>query len=81
MPRGGADELVLPFAGEDRAYVDSVAEILRENDVSLFYDSYEEATLCGKDLVEHLHNVYGGSARYCVMFISRLLRPNTSAGT
>jgi len=67
---GTAYEVVLSFAGEDRAYVDAVAEILRENDVSLFYDSYEEATLWGKNLVEHLHKVYGGSARYCVMFIS-----------
>jgi len=25
----------------------------------------------GKDLNEHLHKVYSGSARYCVMFISK----------
>lgn len=68
---GGAYEVVLSFAGEDRAYVEAVAEVLRQNDVSLFYDNYEEATLWGKDLVEHLHKVYSGSARYCVMFISR----------
>lgn len=65
-----AYEVVLSFAGEDRAYVDEVAELLRANEVSLFYDMYEEATLWGKDLVEHLHKVYSGSARYCVMFIS-----------
>lgn len=65
-----AYEVVLSFAGEDRAYVDEVAGLLKANDVSLFYDMYEEATLWGKDLVEHLHKVYSGSARYCVMFIS-----------
>ena len=63
-------EVVLSFAGEDREYVDAVAELLKANDVSLFYDMYEEATLWGKDLVEHLHKVYSGSARYCIMFIS-----------
>ncbi len=68
---GRAYEVVLSFAGEDRDYVEAVAKVLRENDVSLFYDNYEEATLWGKDLVEHLHRVYSGSARYCVMFISR----------
>jgi hypothetical protein len=65
-----AYEVVLSFAGEDREYVDEVAELLKANDVSLFYDRYEEAMLWGKDLVEHLHKVYSGSARYCVMFIS-----------
>jgi hypothetical protein len=38
--------------------------------VSLLYDNFEEATLWGKNLTEHLHKVYSSSARYCVMFIS-----------
>ena len=67
---GEAYEVVLSFAGEDRPYVEKVAEVLKVNDVSLFYDNYEEASLWGKNLTEHLHKVYSGSARYCVMFIS-----------
>ena len=68
---GGEYEAVLSFAGEDREYVERVAEILKASQVSVFYDNYEEASLWGKDLVEHLHKVYGGSARFCVMFISK----------
>jgi AbiJ N-terminal domain 3/TIR domain len=68
---GNEYEIVLSFAGEDRACVEKVAHILKANEVSLFYDNYEEASLWGKDLVEHLHKVYSGSARYCVMFISK----------
>jgi hypothetical protein len=67
---GIAYEIVLSFAGEDREYVEKVAAILRSNDVSLFYDDYEEVTLWGKNLTEHLHKVYSSSARFCVMFIS-----------
>ncbi len=63
-------EIVLSFAGEDRDYVEQVAESLVENDVAVFYDRYEEATLWGKDLAEHFDTVYRSSARYCVMFIS-----------
>jgi hypothetical protein len=63
--------VVLSFAGEDRKYVEQVAELLNVNDVPLFYDDYEEAWLWGKNLTEHLHTVYGGSARFCVMFISK----------
>jgi hypothetical protein len=64
-------EVVLSFAGEDRVYVEKVANLLRLYDVLLFYDNYEEASLWGKNLTEHLHKVYSGSARYCVMFISK----------
>jgi hypothetical protein len=67
---GNAYEVVLSFAGEDRAYVFEVAEILKANDISLFYDNYEEVALWGKNLTEHLHKVYSSSARFCVMFIS-----------
>ncbi len=66
-----AYEIVLSFAGEDREYVEEVADFLKAKDISLFYDMYEEATLWGKDLYEHLHKIYSGSARYCVMFISK----------
>jgi hypothetical protein len=68
---GNAYEVVLSFAGEDRPYVDRVAAVLRNNDIELFYDNYEEVALWGKNLTEHLHKVYSSSARYCVMFISQ----------
>ena len=68
---GEAYEVVLSFAGEEREYVENVADILKANDVALFYDNFEEATLWGKNLTEHLHKVYSSSARYCVMFISK----------
>jgi hypothetical protein len=68
---GKAFEIVLSFAGEDREYVEAVAAALRAHKVSVFYDGYEQATLWGKDLVEHLHYIYSASARFCVMFISR----------
>jgi hypothetical protein len=63
-------EIVLSFAGEDREYVERVAAYLRERDVRCFYDRYENVTLWGKDLGEHIHKVYS-SARFYVMFISR----------
>jgi hypothetical protein len=69
--RGLAYEVVLSFAGEDREYVEKVATYLKANGVRIFYDKYEEATLWGKDLAEHLDQVYRGTARYCVMFISK----------
>jgi len=68
---GSRYEVVLSFAGEQqRYYVEAVAAVLKARGVSVFYDKYEEATLWGKDLVEHLDAVYGGGARYCMIFSS-----------
>ena len=68
---GTSYEVVLSFAGEDREYVLTVAEILKRNDVGVFYDNYEEVELWGKNLAEHLHKVYSSLGRFCVMFISK----------
>ena len=64
-------DVALSFAGEDREYVEQVAEQLRELGVSVFYDRFEEVELWGKDLAEHLGRVYGSDARFVVLFLSR----------
>lgn len=62
-------DVCLSFAGEQRQYVERVAERLREQ-VSVFYDEYETVALWGRNLYEHLDEVYRERARYCVVFIS-----------
>lgn len=64
-------DIALSFAGEDRAYVEQVAEYLKANNVAVFYDRFEEVDLWGKDLAEHLDWVYRTGAQFCVMFISK----------
>lgn len=67
-------DVCLSFAGEDRAYVEEVASKLREGDIRVFYDKYEEVGLWGQDLYVHLADVYRSRARYCVLFISAAYR-------
>jgi hypothetical protein len=64
-------DVCLSFAGEDRAYVEQVAEALAARGVRVFYDVYERVDLWGKDLYVHLADVYQNRARYCVLFASR----------
>jgi len=64
-------DVALSFAGEDRAYVEKVANYLKEKSIRVFYDKYEKTMLWGKDLYVHLDEVYQKKARYCVMFLSR----------
>jgi hypothetical protein len=64
-------DVALSFAGEDRAYVELVAESLKRKGVRVFYDKFEEVDLWGKNLYEHLSDVYLKSARFTVMFISQ----------
>ena len=63
-------DVCLSFAGEDRAFVETVANGLRSIGIRVFYDRYEEVELWGKDLYSHLDDVYRNTARFCVMFIS-----------
>jgi len=76
MPRKGHRDdkefdVCLSFAGEDRVFVRKVADRLKNCGVRVFFDEYEEIGLWGKDLYEHLNDVYKNSARYCVIFASR----------
>ena len=63
-------DVVLSFAGEDRGYVEAVADILKALKINVFYDNYEQSELWGKNLYTYLYDIYKNQAKYCVMFIS-----------
>lgn len=63
-------DIALSFAGEDRQAADELAAALTKNNVRVFYDEYEKGNLWGKDLYEHLSDVYKNKAEFCVMFLS-----------
>lgn len=64
-------DVALSFAGEDRAYVERTANVLRLMGFRVFYDKHEQVSLWGKNLYDHLSQVYGKTSRYAVMFISK----------
>jgi hypothetical protein len=63
-------DIALSFSGDDREYVEKVAQTLKDNGVTVFYDMFEEIDLWGKDLGIHFDFVYRKSAKYCIPFIS-----------
>jgi hypothetical protein len=63
-------DIALSFAGEDRGYVDQVANLLRDSGVRVFYDKFEEANLWGKNLYDYLTDIYMNKAMYTIMFVS-----------
>ena len=64
-------DFVLSFAGEQRPQVEEVANLLREQGVTVFYDRYEKSTLWGRDLYQHLASIYSKKAKYCIVFASK----------
>ncbi|WP_162604762.1 toll/interleukin-1 receptor domain-containing protein [Geomonas ferrireducens] len=64
-------DITVSFAGEDRLVVEQFVNKLNESGVRVFFDSWEQANLWGKDLYQHLDEVYRKSARFCVVFISQ----------
>lgn len=67
-------DIAISFAGEDRRIAEEIAEKLNSSGIKVFYDSYEKATLWGKDLYEHLNDVYKNKATFCLMVISNNYR-------
>lgn len=61
-------DVALSFAGEDRAYVEMVADCLKGHGVNVFYDQFEMTSLWGKNLQEHFTAIFGGGANLVVMF-------------
>jgi hypothetical protein len=63
-------DVAISFAGEDRELAEKIATILKEKQVSVFYDSFEKADIWGKNLYDYLSSVYGEKSKYCVMLLS-----------
>jgi hypothetical protein len=63
-------DVCLSFADEQRAYVAETATLLEEAGLRVFYDAFETAQLWGRDLYEHLDEIYSRRSRFCVLFIS-----------
>ena len=64
-------DIALSFAGEQRKQVEEIAQCLEAAGVELFYDNFSKAQLWGKDLYQHLSDVYQQKARFCIIFISK----------
>jgi len=63
-------DVALSFAGEERDFARTIAIGLKEHQLSVFFDEFEEAALWGTDLVEHLAEVYGQKSKFVILFCS-----------
>ncbi len=63
-------DVALSFAEEDRDTAHSIATLLKEKGLAVFYDRDEQGEIWGKNLYEHLSDIYTNRAKYCVMLIS-----------
>jgi hypothetical protein len=65
-------DVCLSFAGEQRDYVERIAEALKNAGLRVFHDQDKDiaARLWGRDLGETLDYVYREGSRFCLMFIS-----------
>jgi hypothetical protein len=64
-------DVAISFAGEQREEARAIAECLKDTGLEVFFDEYNDADLWGKDLYEHLSDVYQNQAQYCLILVSR----------
>ena len=64
-------EVALSFASEDGAAAEEFLRLLASRNINVFRDEYTGSEPWGKEVVDHLVNLYARKARYCVLLISR----------
>lgn len=66
-------DVALSYAEEDKVIAEELIRLLAEKDINVLRDEYSSAAAdsWGKDMVDHLVNLYARKARYCVLFVSR----------
>ena len=64
-------DIGLSFAGEQREYVERVAEELNYRGIRVYYDAYDQANLWGRDLGKYFREVFQDKCRYCIVFASK----------
>jgi Uncharacterized protein containing a TIR (Toll-Interleukin 1-resistance) domain len=64
-------DIAISFAGEQRAFADSIARRLDAAGYSVFYDRFAIADLWGADLPVKLSSIYADEARFCLVIVSK----------
>jgi len=64
-------DVVFSSAGEQKDYVEKVAEYIKKNDIKVWHYGFEEVELWGRNLIDALSEIFTKSAKYCVIFISK----------
>ncbi len=70
LMKGKTYQVALSFAGEQRDYVEDVAQHLAARSVGVFYDGFQQTWLWGRDGVEAFHEVFAETSNFVVMFVS-----------
>jgi len=66
-------DVAISFASEDRLIAEEFVNLLAQKNVKVFQDEHQAADpdLWGKDILDHLVNLYARKARYCLLLVSR----------
>lgn len=64
-------QVALSFAGEDREYAKKLYELLKDKNITVFYDENEQHKLWGKNLEKELQLIYQEKSRYCLVLVSK----------
>ena len=70
LTTGRTHQVALSFAGEQRDYVEDVAQHLAARSTGVFYDGFQRTWLWGRDGVETFHEVFAEASNFVVMFVS-----------
>jgi hypothetical protein len=62
-------DFALSFAGSDREYASKLADLLRDAEVEVFYDRFEQHRILAEDVEEYLGPIYRSEAAYVIALL------------
>jgi hypothetical protein len=62
-------DFALSFAGSDRDYASKLADLLRDAEVEVFYDRFEQHRILAENIEEYLGPIYRSEAAYVVALL------------
>jgi hypothetical protein len=64
-------DIAISYASQQSYYVGTVAELLKNKGIKVFYAPFEEIDMWGRDMEKYLSDTYFSKAKICLMFISK----------
>jgi serine/threonine protein kinase len=72
-------DVAISFASNDRAIAKSLAALLKDSGLRVFYDVDHQSVLLGSDLLSVLEEIYSEKSRYCILLVSEHYSKSTWA--
>jgi hypothetical protein len=72
-------QILLSHAEEDNTIAESLARLLQERGITVYYDKFSEVEKWGKNNIDFINDIFGNQGKYCIVLLSKHYANNNLA--